>query len=284
MKYTIKHGLITCLGLAIVAMLLPWFTAGTVFNISGLQLASLWTFILGGLGDLADLFSLVSSYVSSAGVAVSGFWAWFLVAAVIVILEAPFVLTIVSLFMSIFSNSKKSAIGMLVMQGLCSLIGMVYVVLVVRVISIINNVSIASTGVGSYLYFAASVAALIVSIILVKRFAEQEPKRVAPCATGVMCIAGEYLGVSVPLEKSTDVLAIGRDASVCNLVLTGSKISRKHCEISYSPIRGNYRVVDTSTNGTFIKGGSRLERDKATELAPGTVLYLGNEVNSFRLQ
>lgn len=281
MKYTVKHGLITCLGLAILAILLPWFTANAIFNISGLQISGLLTILLGGLGDLADYYALVASYIGSSS---TGFWQWVLITLATTALVSPFVLTTISLFMAIFSNSKKSTVAMLVMQCLCTVLGLTYIILLVRGVNAINDISIASMGVGSYLYFVASAAALIVSIMLLKRFVAEEPTQVTPAKTGVMCVAGEYLGVALPLEKSTDVVIIGRDSSVCNLVLSGAKISRKHCEISYNPVRGNYRVVDYSTNGTYIKGGTRLEKDKATELMPGTVLYLGNEMNSFRLQ
>ena len=286
MKYTIKHGLITCLGLAILAILLPWFTAVSAFHISGMQLGCVWACALGALPDFSAIYSAVSGLggLISSAAATPTFWQWFLIFLALVALLAPFVLTVVSLFMSIFSNSKKSSVAMLVMQAVNSVIALVYIILLLRAVNTVNNVTQLSMGAGSYLYLAASVAGLIVSVLLVKRFVDGEGKDVAPASTGVVCVAGEYLGVALPLEKSSDVLVIGRDASVCNLVLTGAKISRKHCEISYNPIRGNYRVVDSSTNGTYIKGGVRLEKDRPMELAPGTVLYLGNEMNSFRLQ
>lgn len=287
MKYTTKHGLITCLGLAIVAMLLPWFTASVIFDISGFQLGCAYSCILGGIGNFADYYALGSALLGGlfGGAATLSFWQGLAVTLTLTALVAPFVMTVVSLFMAIYADSKKAAVAELVMQSLCSVIGLAYVIILVRNINMINDVTIASMGVGSYLYLAASVAALIVSIILVKRYVNESDTPVpAGAKTGVMCTAGEYLGVTIPLEKSTDVVIIGRDASCCNLVLSGAKISRKHCEISYSTITNRYRVVDYSSNGTYIRGGSRLEKDRATDLLPGTVIYLGNEMNSFCLK
>ena len=288
MKFTVKHGLITCLALAVAAMLLPWMTFGAgVFSglgfeltMNGVGIGGLWTWALTWIGDLVKLIT-ASGYVTG----VAQFKIWAIALAIFVLPTAAFVMTITSLMMAIFSKSKKSSVAMLVMQSCTSLIALAEIVCLVCLENNINDVSVFRIGAGSIVYFVASLGAVIVSVMIVKRFVEQQSTAVKgdPSQCGVLCLAGEYLGVSIPLDSAT-TLTIGRDASVCSLVLSGGKISRKHCEISYDAAREKYRVVDFSTNGTFVKDGPRLEKERPTELMPGTVLYLGNEMNTFRLQ
>lgn len=282
MKYTIKHGLVTWLSLALVGMLLPWYGVMNMVNVNGVQLSCAAATGLCALPDAANILSAAGGYISSISLTVGQ---WMLVFLTLAALLAPLVMSVVTLFMSIFSNSRKSTVAMVVMQSCCVVLSLAMIILLVVAVNAVNNVSQLNMSVGSYVYFGASVGALISAALLLARFGGKDgtPVTVSP-ETGVLCVAGEYLGVSIPLTSSTDVLTIGRDAACCNLVLSGSKISRKHCEITYSPVRGNYRVVDTSSNGTYIKGGARLAKDQPTDLMPGTVLYLGNETNSFRLK
>lgn len=286
MKYTVKHGLITCLGFAVLAILLPWFGISALVNISGVQIGCALGMILGGIGDIVDYLRIgtaaLSSYLSTPILSGGQLFAMVLVCILVL---APFILTVVSLFISIFCTSKKTTIAILVMQIYNAILALVYLIFLIYVANTINNVAIYNVEAGPYVYLAASVAAVIVSVLILKRYIEKEAVAVKgdPSKNGVLCLAGEYLGVSIPLEEN-DAVVLGRDATCCNLVLNGGKISRKHCEIRYDTGRKIYRVVDFSTNGTFIKGGSRLEKEKTVELAPGTVLYLGDEQNTFRLQ
>jgi pSer/pThr/pTyr-binding forkhead associated (FHA) protein len=66
-------------------------------------------------------------------------------------------------------------------------------------------------------------------------------------------------------------LVLGRDAE-CDVVVPGTDVSRRHAEIVPTP--AGYRLVDSSTNGTFVNGervaGQRL-------LARGDVIRVGDE-------
>lgn len=285
MKFTVKHALITCLGLAILAILLPWFCVGSLVNISGAQIACSLGLSLGFMGEVNKLLSLVASLASSVLPASMTGGMIVLVTLLMIVALAPFVATIVSLFMSIFGNSQKVTVAVLVMQIYNTLLAVAYVVFFIYLANLINNVAIYNVEAGAYVYLAASLAASIVSVLILKRYIDSEatPVHSNPGKGGLLCLTGEYPGVSLPLDGK-NVVVIGRDASCCNLVVKGGKISRKHCEISYDAQRALYRVVDYSTNGTYVKGGSRLQKERPTELVAGTVLLLGNEENSFRLQ
>lgn len=55
-------------------------------------------------------------------------------------------------------------------------------------------------------------------------------------------------------------IRIGRSQENNDLILNSVKISRHHCIIDYDSKRGQYRVVDYSSNGIYLPDGTRLER------------------------
>jgi pSer/pThr/pTyr-binding forkhead associated (FHA) protein len=112
----------------------------------------------------------------------------------------------------------------------------------------------------------------------VKAFAAEAP---APGAPAVPRAAGGAIGTTggrvVSLTDGREYaigdgpLVLGRDAE-CDVVVPGTDVSRRHAEIVPTP--AGYRVVDRSTNGTFVNGervaGQRL-------LARGDVIRIGDE-------
>lgn len=103
-------------------------------------------------------------------------------------------------------------------------------------------------------------------------------------AEGAMiCICGDAIGSMVPLKNERRVI-VGRDASVCNLVISNSHVSRKHLEITYLDVLKKYRVIDYSSNGTFLKNHNRLEPNREYYLEPMTELYIGSEKVIYKLR
>lgn len=102
-------------------------------------------------------------------------------------------------------------------------------------------------------------------------------------AGGLICIRGTHLGQMIPLPGDK-VFIFGRDATVCAYVLRDIQVSRRHCEITYVPALGKYRVRDLSSNGTFLGDGTRLERDKEYYLPPETEIYMGNGDNLYKFR
>ncbi len=98
----------------------------------------------------------------------------------------------------------------------------------------------------------------------------------------VTCISGEYQGCSFDLRVGEEFI-IGRDPKYSQLILSYSKISRRHCGIKYNAENGSYLVKDYSSNGTMIAGGGKVASTHFQELPPGAVLYLATEKESFRL-
>lgn len=96
-------------------------------------------------------------------------------------------------------------------------------------------------------------------------------------------ISGVFEGARIALSKG-EVVIIGRDASQCSLIIPSESISRKHCEVSFDYVTGQYRVVDYSVNGTFINDKRRLMKNQPQFVRRGEVLSVGDEKNSFRLE
>ncbi len=101
--------------------------------------------------------------------------------------------------------------------------------------------------------------------------------------TGAMiCIKGNAFGSRVILQ-SDKRLVVGRDSQSCNYTIQDSKISRVHFEITYIGALNQYRVIDYSTNGTFLQDGTRLNKNQEYYLPPTTELSLGKGSNIYKL-
>lgn len=97
-------------------------------------------------------------------------------------------------------------------------------------------------------------------------------------------VSGDYAGAVIRLNPGEKLL-IGRDAASCNLVLSSLKkdISRKHLSVEYDTFTGNFKVVDMSSNGTFVNG-QQMVKDQEMIFPADTVLSLGSGENQFRLK
>lgn len=98
----------------------------------------------------------------------------------------------------------------------------------------------------------------------------------------VVILEGVYKGEVIPLEDM-QAMVVGRDATQCNLVVEGEKVSRKHCSITYCARTGGYLLCDYSFNGTYYLNGQRLPKHMNMELPEGTEVYLGDKRNILRM-
>ena len=97
-------------------------------------------------------------------------------------------------------------------------------------------------------------------------------------------LSGDYKGASINL-KPGEKLTIGRDPQNCNIVIASEKkdISRTHCSVKYDPYTDSFKVIDMSSNGTFVNG-QRLIRDQEMQFPAGTIISLGSGENQFKLK
>ncbi len=97
-------------------------------------------------------------------------------------------------------------------------------------------------------------------------------------------ILGEHEGEEIRV-KAGDEIVLGCDASCCQIVFgeSSANISMKHCSICFNAADNKYIVTDYSKEGTFTGDERRLQPNTPALLFPGTVIFLGDKQNSFRL-
>jgi pSer/pThr/pTyr-binding forkhead associated (FHA) protein len=80
-------------------------------------------------------------------------------------------------------------------------------------------------------------------------------------------------------------LLFGRDDKECNVVFgnSNSAISRVHCRLTYNPSTNGFLLEDSSTNGTFLEGGFRIERGKSQSINKDDKFYLADTNNLFKV-
>lgn len=95
-------------------------------------------------------------------------------------------------------------------------------------------------------------------------------------------IKGVFAGRTIPI-KSGSYIRIGRSQANNEIVLNSPKVSRTHCVVEYDARRRKYRVIDYSSNGTWLMDGRRLVKNQENWLDEGTILVIGNDENVFEL-
>lgn len=95
-------------------------------------------------------------------------------------------------------------------------------------------------------------------------------------------IRGIYAGAVIDMQPD-EVITIGRSPYEANIVLSSPEVSRIHCIIRYDAKAGQYIVEDKSSNGTFLGNGTRLAKDTQTKLPGGTIIYISDIENGFKL-
>lgn len=86
----------------------------------------------------------------------------------------------------------------------------------------------------------------------------------------------KYLDKALSLRTQSSVISIGRDAH-CDFVINSKSVSRLHAKIKFR--RGNFVIIDQSTNGTYVKNSDSkevyLRRDELPLMGGNGVISLG---------
>ena len=99
----------------------------------------------------------------------------------------------------------------------------------------------------------------------------------------IMGLSGVYADAIFRLDPN-EKITIGRDPKSAQIVVDENceLVSRKHCTVLGCVSANCYIVTDLSTNGTFADG-KRLPKGEAVSVARGTIIALGDNTNTFRL-
>lgn len=118
-----------------------------------------------------------------------------------------------------------------------------------------------------------------------KETRETQPSSVPAGPRGVLVgLTGVYAGMEIPLP-SGEFIKLGR-LTTNHLVFEGQKsVSRDHCKMKWDADSQMYTICDYSSTGSFINGSHDcLPQNLEMTLKPGTVLAIGDETNTFRLE
>lgn len=99
----------------------------------------------------------------------------------------------------------------------------------------------------------------------------------------IIIVKGECAGMEVPIDDG-ECIVLGRNSEECNLIITGAKISRKHCSVKYDREEQKYSLTDYSSNGTYFADGIRLEPLTPIWVKSGTQFFMGDRRNVFQLK
>ncbi|MDO4621257.1 MAG: FHA domain-containing protein, partial [Lachnospiraceae bacterium] len=114
-------------------------------------------------------------------------------------------------------------------------------------------------------------------------FPEDEKTIGADVFGTIVGTVGTFEGQSFPIYDG-EVLVIGRNSQMSQLVIPSPDISRKHCAVRYSGAENAYYVTDYSSVGTFCKGGGRIPAGQEIKYEAGTEISLGSGKNAFLLK
>ena len=92
----------------------------------------------------------------------------------------------------------------------------------------------------------------------------------------ITVVSGEHQGKTFTFRAGEEMI-LGRDPALSSIVFQYPKVSRRHCGIRFDAASGNYQVTDYSSNGTRLSNGAMVSAGSYTAIAPGTVIYLGNQ-------
>lgn len=96
----------------------------------------------------------------------------------------------------------------------------------------------------------------------------------------VMILTGQYKNAMIPVKEGEEII-LGRDSSKCHLIFENTHVSRVHCGVQYRRRENVYLITDYSTNGTFLKNGQQLVKNRPTACRRGTIVLLGKSGEQF---
>lgn len=106
-------------------------------------------------------------------------------------------------------------------------------------------------------------------------------KKLKPVLLGI----GDFQFYGAEIELDENILSIGRDPRLCQLIFNDKNVSKKHCEIKFDQQKKTLMIRDCfSHNGTFFKSGEKLEPDKEYHLMENEKFFLVNKNNMFEFK
>ncbi len=99
----------------------------------------------------------------------------------------------------------------------------------------------------------------------------------------IMGVSGAYADAIFRIDPNENI-TIGRDPKTSQIVFDDAYelVSRTHCTVRGDTQSGFYCITDYSRNGTYVNG-ERLPKSVTVQVPKGSILSIGNETNTFKL-
>lgn len=95
-------------------------------------------------------------------------------------------------------------------------------------------------------------------------------------------LSGVYQGVQLKLS-SAEVLVLGSDPAISQLIFHATGVSGRHCRIQYDVQRQRYLLTDYSREGVYLEDGTRLPMNQVSPIRKGSTIQIGYTDNFIRL-
>lgn len=286
MTYEYRIGMLSAYALSLLAIILPLFKVSE-----------------GGMSiSLSVLDFLSLSKLTAIGVSLTELGPVIVALRIVIIIMALLSVTFIVLFLLDITSRVKEGFMLVTAMGPMGIYGSIVIYgIIIKTALAQNGAASEAFGIGlgaifgwiAYLYiFYRTLVYLCMYKSSVSTPALRE--EIAPAIEKVQNIipvlkakgqlkgvSGIYAGQIIPMEDGEKIV-LGRSAQYCNLIVEGSKVSRKHCSIVFHKEKGTYTLEDFSSNGTFRGDGTKY--GKTEELTVNSVFYLGNKENGFQLK
>lgn len=96
-----------------------------------------------------------------------------------------------------------------------------------------------------------------------------------PAPAVIRGIKGTFMGADIVLDMG-EMLIIGRDPSLCQLVLVTPSVSRKHCSVQFDMFSGMYKIECFSQNGLVLSDNHNVSAGQSVTALRGTQIIIAN--------
>lgn len=113
----------------------------------------------------------------------------------------------------------------------------------------------------------------------------EQPVYIPGNPRGVMVgLSGIYAGTEIPMTDG-EFIKLGRQ-NTNHLIFEGqARVSRNHCKIKWDESQKTYCIYDYSSTGSFVNGSQEcIPQNLEINLEPGTIVAIGDDANTFRLE
>jgi hypothetical protein len=153
------------------------------------------------------------------------------------------------------------------------------------VIIVEEEISPSGSGDNMLLYALIGLAAaVVIAVVILITRGRNQGTAVQTAPAYLTGLTGPYAGQRFNLNQGPAV--IGRDPAQATVLYPQdiTQVSRRHCSVRFDPAGRIFVLEDSSSNGTFLAGGERLQQNQPYYLQAGATFMLGQGGDTYRVE